>query len=57
MEIDKWCPQPLVFDDSIFGEYLGTLVHNKDGAWELALKTDVSQRRCRIIFKSPWWNL
>ena len=50
MEIDKWCPQPLVFDDSIFGEYLGTLVHNKDGAWEPAVKTDVSQPRCRVLF-------
>ena len=53
MEIDKWCPQPLVFDDSIFGEYLGTLAQNKDGAWEPALKTDVSQTRCRVISKSP----
>ena len=57
MEIDKWCPQPLVFDGSIFGEYLGTLVQNKDGAWEPAVKTDVSQPRCRVISKSPWWNL
>ena len=42
MEIDKRCPQPPVFDDSIFGEYLGTLVHNEDGAWEPAQKTDVN---------------
>ena len=26
MEIDKVCPQPSVFDDSIFGEYIGSLV-------------------------------
>ena len=45
MEIDKGCPQPPVFDDSIFGEYLGTLVQSKDGAREPVSKTDVSQRR------------
>ena len=49
MEIDKRCPQPSVYDNS--------LVQNKDGAWEPALKTDVSERRCRVISKSPWWNL
>ena len=32
MEIDKGCVQPLVFDDSIFGECLGIIVQNKDGA-------------------------
>ena len=57
MEIDKGCPQPPVFDDPIFGKYLGTLVQNHEGAWEPALKTDVSQRLCRVISKSPWWNL
>ena len=49
MEIDKGCPQPPVFDDSMFGEYLGIRVQNRERAWEHALKTDVSQRRCRII--------
>ena len=57
MEIDKGCPQPLVFDGSILGEYICTIVPNKDGDWEPALKTGVSQRRCRVIFKSPWWKL
>ena len=54
MEIDKRCPQPLVFDGSILGEYFCTIVQNKDGDWELALQTGVSQRRCRVIFKRPW---
>ena len=57
MEVDKGCPQPLVFDDSIFGEYVGTLVQNADGAWEPALNTDVSQHRCRVISRSPWWDV
>ena len=35
----------------------GTLVQNEYGAWEPALKTDVSQHRCRVISKSPCWNL
>ena len=26
MEIDKGCLQPSVYDDSIFGEYIGSLV-------------------------------
>ena len=26
MEIDKGCLQPSVFDDSIFGKYIGSLV-------------------------------
>ena len=42
MVIDKGCPQPPVFDDSTFGEYLRTLVQNEDGAWEPAQKTDVN---------------
>ena len=57
MEIDKGCPQPPVLDDSIFGQYIGTIVQNKDGDEEPALKTDVGQRRCRVISKCPWWNL
>ena len=57
MEIDKGCLQPSVFDDSIFGEYVGSLVKNAAGVWELAVKTNVSQNRCRVFRKSPWWNL
>ena len=57
IEIDRGCPQPLMFGDSIFGEYLGTLVQNADGAWEPTMKSDISQHRCRVISKSPWWNL
>ena len=45
------------FDDSIFGEYIGSLVQNAVGNWELAVKTNVSQNRCRVFRKSPWWNL
>ena len=60
MEIDKGCLQPSVFDDSIFGEYIGSLVKKKKnaaGSWELAVKTNVSQNRCRVFRKSPWWDL
>ena len=57
MEIDKGCLQPSVFDVSIFGEYIGSLVRNAVGNWEPAVKTNVSQNRCRLFRKSPWWNL
>ena len=57
MEIDKRCLQPYVFDDSIFGEYVGSLVKNAAGVWEPAVKTNDSQNRCRVFPKSPWWNL
>ena len=57
MEIDKGCLQPSVFDDSIFGDYFGTLVKNAAGAWEHAVKTDVRQKICRVLGKSPWWDL
>ena len=57
MEIDKGCLQPSIFDDSIFGEYIGSLVENAVGNWEPAVKTNVSQNRCRVFRKSPWWNL
>ena len=49
MEIDKGCLQPSVFDDSIFGEYIGSLVKNAVGNWEPAVKTNVSQNRCRVF--------
>ena len=42
MEIDKGCLQPSYFDDSIFGEYIGFLVENAVGYWELAVKANVS---------------
>ena len=42
MKIDKGCPQPSVFDDSVFGEYIGSLVQNTTGAWELAVRTDLT---------------
>ena len=51
MEIDKGCLQPSVYDP-IFGEYIGTLVKNAAGAWEPAVKTDVSQNRCRVFGKN-----
>ena len=57
MEIDKGCLQPSVFDDSIFGECIGSLVKNAAGIWEPAMKTNVSQNRCRVFGKSPWWDL
>ena len=57
MEIDKGCLQPSIFDDSIFGEYIGSLVKNAVGNWEPAVKTNASQNRCRVFRKSPWWNL
>ena len=57
MEIDKGSLQPSIFDGSIFGEYIGSLVKNAVGNWELAVKTNVSQNRCRVFRKSPWWNL
>ena len=57
MELDKGCLQPSVFDDSIFGEYIGSLVINAAGVWEFAVKTNVSQNCCRVIRKSPWWDL
>ena len=57
MEIDKGCLQPCVYDDPMFGEYIGSLVKNAAGVWELAVKTNVSQNRCRVFGKSPWWNL
>ena len=46
MEIDKGCLQPSVCDDSIFVEYIGSLVKNAAGVWEPAVKTYVSQNRC-----------
>ena len=57
MEIDKGCLQPSVFDDSIFGEYTGSLLKNAAGVWEPAVKTNVSQNRCRVFGRSPWWDL
>ena len=57
MEIDKGCLQPSVFDYSIFGEYIGSLVKNAAGIWEPAVKTNVSQNRCRVFGKSPWCGL
>ena len=47
MEVDKGCLQPSVFDDSISGEYIGSLVKNAAGSWEPAVKTNVSQNRFR----------
>ena len=44
MEIDKGCLQPSIYDDPIFGEYIGSLVKNAAGVWELAVKTNVSQK-------------
>ena len=38
-------------------EYIGSLVKNAAGTWEPAVKTNVSQNRCRVFRKSPWWNL
>ena len=57
LENYKGCPQPSVFDDSVFGMYIGSLVQNTTGVWELAVRTDVSQCRCRVISRSPWWDL
>ena len=57
MEIDTGCLQPSIFDDSIFGEYIGSLVKNAVGNWENAVKTNASQNRCWVFQKSPWWNL
>ena len=54
MEIDRGCLQPSVFDDSIFAEYIGSLVKNTAGIWDFAVKTNVSQNRCRVFGKSPW---
>ena len=47
----------IFFDDSIFGGYIGSLVKNAAGFWEPAMKTKVSQNRCRVFGKSPWWDL
>ena len=33
------------------GEYIGSLVKNAAGAWEPAVKTNVSQNRCRVFGK------
>ena len=30
---------------------------NAAGVWEPAVKTNVSQNRCRVFGKSPWWDL
>ena len=57
LETEKGCPQPSLFDDSVFGEYIGSLVQNTTGVWEPAVRTDVSQHRCRVINRSPWWEL
>ena len=57
MEIDKGCLQPPVVDDSIIGEYIGSLVKHEAGVWEPAVKTNVSQNRCRVFGKSPWCDL
>ena len=56
MELDEGCLQPSVFDDSIFST-LAVLSKNEAGSWEPAVKTNVSQHRCRVIRKSPWWDL
>ena len=44
MEIDKECLQPSVFDDSIFGEYCGSLVKNAVGSWEPAVKNQCQSK-------------
>ena len=57
LEIDKGCLQPSIFDDSIFGEYIGSLVQNAVGSWEPSVKNNVSQNRCRVFRECPWWTL
>ena len=42
MELDKGCLQPSVFDDSIFGKYIGSLVKNEAGSWEPACEKPMS---------------
>ena len=42
---DRGCPKPPMFGDSIYGEHMGALVRNADGAWEPG------------ISRSPWLNL
>ena len=44
MEIDEGCLQPSVYDDSIFGEYVGSLVKMQQAFGEFAVKTNVSQK-------------
>ena len=49
MEVDKdvhnrWCSTTPFSESTI-----GTFAQNAHGAWELALKTDVGQHRCRVI--------
>ena len=57
MEIDEGRPPPSVFDDSVFVEYIGSLVQHTTSAWEPAVRTDVSQHRCRVVSRSPGWDL
>ena len=45
MEIDIGCPQPPVYDDSSFGEYLGTIAQNNNGTLEPALEPPLDKRR------------
>ena len=44
MELDKGCLQPSVFDDSIFGKYIGSLVKNEAGSWEPAVKNQCQSK-------------
>ena len=56
MEIHEGCLQPSIFD-SIFVEYIGSLVKNAVGNCEPVVKTNFSQNRCRVFRKSPQWDL
>ena len=51
MEIDKGCPQPSVYDDSMFAVCIGSLVQNAACFWDPAVKTNVYRNRCRVFGK------
>ena len=52
MEIDKGMSATICFRGlNLWG------VHWQSCSWEPAVKTNVSQNRCRVFRKSPWWDL
>ena len=57
LEMDRGCLQPALFDDAMFGEYVGTIVQSTTGEWAPARHSNSSQYKCLVVRKSPWWDM
>ena len=57
MEIDKGCLQPSVYDDSIFGEYIGSLVKKRSRHLGTCCENRCQPKPLSVLRKSQWWDL